>query len=187
MRFPRQLLKASVLLTIGVVTGVAVAQTLPLAKDSVAPMKMPPVAPTGPSTKLDLTAQDGRLQGIIPSVNASISLVGQDIGIGGYMTLGKTSNLAARVFTLNTPGNVAPPGTYRVRFKFLNVNTVTSVALTSGSLSTTCQLAALPGYNNVQTCDLVVATTGSAISVLATPGASTGQITIGSVELYKEK
>lgn len=122
-------------------------------------------------------------------VGVAASLTAENIGVGAYTTLGHTSSLTVRVHKTNTPSpsDPIPQGSYRVRFNVVNVGKAVTLSLTpTVGAPASCALAERPGYQNVQTCDVVV-TTSSPFSVTAryAPGTGTPQITLRSVEVAK--
>jgi hypothetical protein len=148
-----------------------------------------PPPPSGPSTTINLRslALGGQIA-TTPPVN--VSVLGSNIGLGGYVTLTRGSSLTANITGDTT--TTAPAGRYRVRFNFINVAGPSTINLTTqtGASIGTCSLAQKPGYNELQVCDAFFTGTGAPFVVNANvdqPLATQGrQITISSVQVYKE-
>jgi hypothetical protein len=133
-------------------------------------------------------AVSNALRGSVPAAGLGMSVSGSGLGIGDFITMdGLASYLYVSVIGTGSNGMSAPVGSYRARFTFVNVGSPVTVNLTSGTSTTAaCPLAANPGYNNAQTCDLVVQSSGAAFAVTARMSTNT-QLTVRGVEVTKER
>ena len=140
-----------------------------------------------PSGQVQLSGLDSKLGGNLTGIPAFMQVSGSNVGIGAYFTMNSTSRLGVRVMTVNSNGTTAPAGTYRVRFNASNVGWAIPLTLTSGAQTTTCTLQPQPGYRNIQLCDLVVTTGGQMFGVDARYSGIAPELTIDSIQVFKEK
>ncbi|MBI2389071.1 MAG: hypothetical protein HYV09_05585 [Deltaproteobacteria bacterium] len=151
--------------------GVAAAQTIKGA-----------VKPLPPSARVSMVAVPGFRASFSGELAASIR-VGGDVNLGDVIFVRPGGQL-----TVDVSGSTAttlPTGSYRVRFSFSNVSDATTVAVRSGTTTSTCSLVPKLGYQNLQSCDLVVASTGTAFVATATHTSGAPQLAVDSVQVFK--
>lgn len=149
------------------------------------------LAPQGPKAELEFYAVTHTMTASFAGVPASFDITGVNVsmGFGQDLVMTPSSALSVVVSTTNSSRNAAPPGTYRVRFNVSNVGWETPFTLKSdnGGQNTTCTLARKPGYTNIQSCDLVVTTSGQPFGVAASFSGTAPQLNVKSVQVFKEK
>jgi hypothetical protein len=148
------------------------------------PDKLDLKPPPTPSGTVNLETLDSALGTQFNGI--AIATSATNVSIGGYSTMGPTSTLNAKVFTIGGNGSAAPAGRYRVRFTFSNVGFASNLTLTSGSTTAPCALKALSGYRNYQSCDIVVTSTGQAFAASAGSLTGSSQLTFTSIQVFKE-
>lgn len=147
----------------------------------------PNAPPVGPSMTKDMTQ-------FFSMALAGTTTVGQvevwgAIAGGGFTTLtGPQSAVYVKVFTSGGDGKTLPAGRYRVRFNFSNVSQAMPIGLlpVHAGASPTCNLVQKGGYQNIQTCDVWFTSAGESFQARAIHNGTFGQLTLHSVQVFKE-
>jgi len=121
-------------------------------------------------------------------VGAVVVLSAENVGIGGPLLLSPSSTVYAAVFEGNADGSTLPAGQYRVRFNFTNLFAPATVSLNSNTgAAASCALTPSPaGPQAVQSCDLLVVSSGAAFRVAASRLSGVSQSVLASVQVFKE-
>jgi hypothetical protein len=114
-------------------------------------------------------------------IAGSVGISGAGVLLGGYTTLDASSRV---VLTLQA----ALAGTYRVRVSVSNIPMPTGLLFESAAGNSSCALRALPGYNNLQTCEVALQAGGPGPLTLAVrqQGNAAAQVTLAAVDVSHE-
>lgn len=100
---------------------------------------------------------------------------------GGYVEV--EPNVASVLYLLNIP-----MGTYRLRVQVSNVNSASELNLQAAGREWNCALVPRPGYQNTQSCDLVVNLPASnSVAFKFTPRNTNLRTTLDQIQIFKEQ